>query len=61
MQSKDEVGLTSRIGSWPAHGWLELGQVVSFWILNWSLAGLRTHWGFFPLAVLAYCLVSQQV
>jgi len=23
--------------------------VAVFWILNWSLSGLRTHWGFFPL------------
>lgn len=35
--------------NWPAHGWLGLGLVVIFWILNWSLPGLRTHWAFFPL------------
>jgi len=29
--------------------------VVTFWILNWSLSGLRTHWTFFPLW-LGYCL-----
>ena len=34
---------------WPAHGWLGLGLVMVFWILNWSLSGLRTHWSFFPL------------
>jgi hypothetical protein len=29
--------------------------IVVFWLLNWSLSGLRTHWGFFPLW-LGYCL-----
>ena len=23
--------------------------IIIFWYLNWSLEGLRTHWGFFPL------------
>ncbi|MBI4632444.1 MAG: hypothetical protein HY742_00920 [Deltaproteobacteria bacterium] len=36
-------------GSWPVHGWIGLGLVGIFWTLNWSLSGLRTHWGFFPL------------
>lgn len=40
---------------WPVHGWFGLGLVVIFWILNWSLPGLRTHWAFFPLW-LGYCL-----
>lgn len=35
--------------SWPAHGWMGLGLVAVFWVANWSLPGLRTHWGFFPL------------
>ena len=26
-----------------------------FWVMNWSLPGVRTHWGFFPLW-LGYCL-----
>lgn len=39
----------------PLHGWLGLALVVLFWILNWSLPGVRTHWGFFPLW-LGYCL-----
>jgi hypothetical protein len=47
--------LKSLSGNWPAHGWLGLGLVIIFWILNWSLSGLRTHWGFFPLW-LGYCL-----
>jgi hypothetical protein len=40
---------------WPLHGWLGLCLVAVFWTLNWSLPGLRTHWGFFPLW-LGYCL-----
>ena len=39
----------------PLHGWLGLSLIVLFWILNWTLPGARTHWGFFPLWV-AYCL-----
>jgi hypothetical protein len=39
----------------PRHGWLGLVLVAVFWILNWTLSGLRTHWGFFPLW-LGYCL-----
>lgn len=33
----------------PIHGWLGLGLVIIFWLLNWALPGTRTHWGFFPL------------
>jgi len=47
---------TSRPGSWPTHGWLGLGLMIVFWVLNWALPGLRTHWAFFPLW-LGYCLV----
>ena len=41
--------------TFPFHGWLGLSLVAIFWTLNWSLTGLRTHWGFFPLW-LGYCL-----
>ena len=41
---------------WPAYGWFGVGLVILFWILNWMLSGLRTHWGFFPLWF-GYCLV----
>lgn len=41
--------------AWPRHGWLGLALVAVFWALNWGLAGMRTHWGFFPLW-LGYCL-----
>jgi len=33
----------------PWHGWLGIGLAAIFWILNWSLTGLRTHWFFLPL------------
>jgi hypothetical protein len=39
----------------PTHGWLGLILAGLFWILNWSLSGPRTHWGFFPMW-LGYCL-----
>ncbi len=39
----------------PIHGWLGITLTVSFWVLNWSFDGIRTHWGFFPLW-LGYCL-----
>lgn len=45
----------SVLRGWPVRGWTGLGLVGIFWILNWSLDGLRTHWGFFPLW-LGYCL-----
>ena len=44
----------SLMRDWPGHGWLGLGLVIIFWILNWSLSDLRTHWAFFPLW-LGYC------
>ena len=39
----------------PLHGWLGLNLVIIFWILNWTLTGPRTNWGFLPLWV-GYCL-----
>lgn len=41
--------VAGRTGGWPLHGWLGLALVAVFWVLNWSLSGIRTHWGFFPL------------
>ena len=49
------VKLISMKRKFPLHGWLGLGLIAIFWALNWSLGGLRTHWGFFPLW-LGYCL-----
>ena len=31
------------------HGWIGITLALIFWALNWSLEGLRTHWGFFPM------------
>jgi hypothetical protein len=39
----------------PRHGWIGLGLVSLFWLLNWGLGGLRTQWTFFPLWT-GYCL-----
>ena len=41
---------------YPLHGWLGLALAGLFWVLNWTLTGARTHWGFFPMW-LGYCLV----
>ncbi len=37
------------------HGFVGLALIVTFWFLNWTLEGPRSHWGFFPLW-LGYCL-----
>ena len=52
-------GTTSR-RRWPLHGWIGLLLIGVFWWLNWSLTGLRTHWGFFPLW-LGYCLLVDGI
>ena len=41
--------------AFPRHGWIGLGLTLLFWLLNWTLPGTRTHWGFF-LLWLGYCL-----
>jgi hypothetical protein len=33
----------------PYYGWFGLIFLLISWYLNWTLDGLRTHWGFFPL------------
>ncbi len=43
------------IRRWPLRGTIGLVLVAVFWTLNWSLSGLRTQWGFFPLW-LGYCM-----
>ena len=35
--------------AFPIYAWFGLFFITLFWILNWSLDGLRTHWGFFFL------------
>jgi hypothetical protein len=42
-------------GGFALHGWIGLVMIAAFWMLNWSLDGVRTHWIFFPLW-LGYCL-----
>jgi hypothetical protein len=51
-QAKD---IENEKSKFPLRGWLGLCLTILFWILNWALAGPRTHWGFFPLWV-GYCL-----
>jgi len=41
---------------WPYWGWIGILLVIVFWVLNWTLPGLHTHWGFFPMWV-GYSLV----
>jgi hypothetical protein len=51
-------GIQNPVGEkydFPAHGCVGLGMLLLFWLLNWTLSGARTHWGFFPLW-LGYCL-----
>jgi hypothetical protein len=42
----------------PVYGWAGLLLIIIFWTLNWSLSGLRTHWGFFPMW-LGFCLAAD--
>jgi len=44
----------------PLYGWIGIVLVVLFWTLNWTLTGLRTDWGFFPLW-LGYCLTVDAI
>jgi len=52
IKSKPIENVKSRV---PLHGWMGFSLIIVFWILNWTLTGTRTHWGFFPLW-LGYCL-----
>ncbi len=46
--------------AFPAYGWIGLVLIILFWTLNWTLTGLRTDWGFFPLW-LGYCLTMDAI
>ena len=35
--------------------WAGIALIFTFWWFNWTMTGLRSHWGFFPLW-LGYCL-----
>jgi len=50
-----ELKPTSHARNWPFYGWVGVALAIIFWITNWYLSGLRTHWGFFPMW-LGYCL-----
>lgn len=49
VRRKRTYGSAYLLAGFPVHGWVGICLLVIFWILNWSLSGLRTHWGFFPL------------
>ncbi|HVO73887.1 MAG TPA: hypothetical protein VMT35_07680 [Ignavibacteriaceae bacterium] len=49
-----------KVNKFPLYGWFGIFLVILFWTLNWSLSGLRTHWGFFPLW-LGYCLTIDSL
>ncbi len=53
MQPSLTIGETLR--RIPLHGWIGLLLITVFWTINWTLEGLRTHWGFFPMWF-GYCL-----
>jgi hypothetical protein len=56
MTTEIEIkNIASQKTKFPAHGSLGLILAGLFWVLNWSLSGPRTHWGFFPMW-LGYCL-----
>ena len=55
MESIKQNKVKSQSRKWPVHGWIGLALVLVFWVLNWSLQGLRTLYVFFPLW-LGYCL-----
>lgn len=48
------------VRGFPLLGWVGISLVIIFWTLNWTLDGLRTHWGFFPLW-LGYCLAVDSI
>lgn len=56
MTTRTEIkSLRTRKSKFPVYGWLGLCLALIFWGLNWTLTGVRTHWGFFPMW-LGYCL-----
>lgn len=50
-----DSGLMPQSRKWPWYGWCGVMLAITFWVLNWTLTGPRTHWGFFPMW-LGYCL-----
>src|SRR5512132_965405 len=59
MATDTEIkSMASEKSRFPLYGWFGVSLIVVFWILNWTLTGARTHWGFFPLW-LGYCLAMD--
>ena len=52
---EESISTKTNVKKLAAHGWLGLGLMVVFWVLNWSLPGIHTQWAFFPLW-LGFCL-----
>ncbi|MFC2124774.1 hypothetical protein ACFLU5_08180 [Bacteroidota bacterium] len=46
---------SSALTKFPVYAWFGIVLIIVFWILNWTLDGLRTHILFFP-QWLGYCL-----
>jgi hypothetical protein len=42
------------------HGWVGIGLIIIFWVINWTFSGARTYWAFFPLW-LGYCLTIDAI
>lgn len=49
LNKSESQAATNTPSTWPIHGWIGLLLIALFWYFNWGLAGLRTHWAFFPL------------
>lgn len=45
----DQGRSRGRPAHFPAHGWAGIALALVFWVLNWTLDGLRTHVYFFPM------------
>jgi hypothetical protein len=50
------VSISSSDKKFCLHGWIGASLILVFWLVNWNMEGLRTHWGFFPMW-LGYCLL----
>ncbi len=49
MATEESTNTNSKKGEWPVHGSIGFVLIILFWFINWTLAGLRTHYLFFPL------------
>jgi hypothetical protein len=61
VSSAAETARLAKSGArFPIYGSIGAGLVILFWIANWALNGLRTHWAFFPMW-LGYCLAVDAI